>query len=191
MNKKFLLFTIVTTLFFSCTSTYKNSQTPDDVYYSPARKIEKTANDNSDSYSSENRQIKMSRYDHRWRYLDNDYDYRYDPYHFGYTYGYYYNPYYYHYPVFNAGITITNPKNSTPRTTNLGSYHNNITIVNPKYKSTQSNISVRSYNNSNNSSSIRQNIYPTGENHTRTYSPGPSSGGNNNSGTQISRPRRG
>jgi hypothetical protein len=68
------------TLFFSCSPTYKASQTPDDVYYSPAKKIEVAERtDQYQSYpSGDDAYLRMKAHDHdKWADLD-DYNYWYD-----------------------------------------------------------------------------------------------------------------
>lgn len=189
-------------IFTSCSHTMKITQTPDDVYYSPVQPLE-GKNKKEDNYqvSNDDRQIIMSRHDSRWRDFDGDYDYRYDPYHYGYNYGYYYNPYYSPYPVFTNGYGIVNPKNNSIRTTNLGSYtFQNVAVVNPKTGPVQLKQNGRRYNNSNANHTPRNVIMPSSgstnqgsNNNTRTYSPNNSSnsGGTNNSGTPVTRPKRG
>lgn len=202
MYYKISLFIGITLCLFSCTNKYKITQTPDDVYYSPLRGISEdtdTKGQNNTTSSSENREIIMSRYDSRWRNFDSEYNYNYDPYHFGYTYGYYYNPFYYPYPVYNYGITPQNPKNSTPRTTNLGSYtFHNVNTFNPKTSGpVKYYVPGRDYNNSNWGNNIRNILTPDpnasssgGRNNTRSYSPSNSSGSGGGSGTPVVRPSR-
>ncbi len=206
MNIKLLLIAIATVSVTSCSTAYKSGQTPDDVYYSPARAIEENYNRNEVEYRTDNyedRAIRMSARDPRWRYIDLDYDYRYDPYRYGYNYGYYYNPYYYNRPVYLPGYVIVNPKNTTPRTTSLGSY-NNTRLVSTDAKSGQTRwINSREYinnsndsrknnnftrriltpvfNNSNDNNSGRSNS--SNNNNTRTYNP---SSSNNNSSSRNS-----
>lgn len=78
-NLVYLLFAVA--LLTSCSSTYKSSQTPDDVYYSPAKKI--IVADQADQYqsyasSSDDDYLRMKVRDHeRWSAID-DYDYWYD-----------------------------------------------------------------------------------------------------------------
>ena len=163
MNIKLLLLAIVAVSVTSCSTAYKSGQTPDDVYYSPVRTVderddsEDRVQSNTDSRTDnyEEREIRMATRDRRWRDINDNYDYnyRYDPYRFGYNYGYYYNPYYYNQPVWLPGYVIVNPKNSTPRMTNLGSYNNSTLVtVDPKSGQTRWVKSERSYNNSNSNS---------------------------------------
>ena len=150
MKIKLLIIPFAMAALASCSTAYKSGQTPDDVYYSPARPevvTQRTEVRNDDDYAYmdyEYRNIHMGVRDYRWRYLDDmyDYNYQYNPYAYGYNYGYYYNPYYYNYPVYIGGYNVVNPKyypprnynlssyiNTTPRTTNLGGYTNNNTTV--------------------------------------------------------------
>jgi hypothetical protein len=198
MNHKFLLFIPLIALISSCSNAFKVTQTPDDVYYSTAIGSLKDEDRNSNFYAADAREIKMSKHDNRWKDFDDDYNYSYDPYHYGYNYGYYYNPFYYPYPVYVGNQTITNPKNTTPRTTNLGSYSfHNLTTPNPKSSGPiQLPKLGRSYNNSNSSYNTRSYISPrsesSGENNTRNYTPSSnSSNSSGSSGTKITRPGRG
>ncbi len=207
MNLKILLLAITAAAVTGCSNTYRNTQTPDDLYYSPVRAIEEKDNTREEETvryrSSEEREIRMSRYDRRWRNFNDDYNCHYDPYRYGYGYGYYYNPYYYPAPVFITGSIIRNPKNTTPRMTNLGSYqHSQTRIIDPKTGTGQWMSTGRQYNNSNTRSSTRRNITPaynnnnnSSNNDTRSYSPSSSgsssSGSSNSSGTPVSRPGRG
>lgn len=84
MNIKPLLFVLFAAVFSSCSSIYKAGQTPDDVYYSPAK--EYTEFDERDRYRNEytyhdyteDRYLRMrvSNFS-RWRWID-DFDYWYD-----------------------------------------------------------------------------------------------------------------
>lgn len=209
MNIKFLLLAISAVTFVSCSTTYKSGQTPDDVYYSPARVIEENDTRNreevkNDSY--EDREIRMATHDRRWRDIDDDYNCRYDPYRYGYNHGYYYNPYYYNRPVFIPGSAITNPKNTVARMTNLGSYNNTATVMsNSKTGNTTWISSQRPYNNSNKKEGFfRRVIEPvisgvsrsSSDNNSRTYSPSSSNSSNSGSSSgskssSVTRPGRG
>ena len=217
MNIKILLLALSASAFSSCSTAYKSGQTPDDVYYSPVRVAEEDAKqeqkkDDVKKYTTyRDRQIQMTVYDRRWRDFDDDYDYRYDPYHYGYSYGYYYNPYYCYYPVYITNVAITNPKNTVPRMTNLGSYNNTTYAVrNTKSSTSGMMYTPRTYNNSNTNTYIRRiltspapenntntntNSYQPAENNTRSYTPssGNSSSGSSSgsSGAPVSRPGRG
>lgn len=212
MNFKILLLAISAATITSCSSTYRSGQTPDDVYYSPARVVEEnyrteTKRETVNTYYQD-RGVRMTVYDRRWRDFNDEFDYRYDPYHYGYSYGYYYNPYYCHYPVYFNNIVISNPKNSVPRMTSLGSYNNpSYTISNVKSANGRWITTPRTYNNSNNNSSTIRRILTTtnssnnnnynrnnsSDNNTRSYTPSSSSSGSSSggSGAPVSRPGRG
>ena len=107
MKSRILSVFALAILLASCSSAYRQAQTPDDVYYSPAKEKERTyasANDNrqTDNYarrnnsgyedytsSSEDDYLRMKIQDrYRWSALD-DYDYWYSPsYAFNNYYGY-------------------------------------------------------------------------------------------------------
>ncbi|WP_301928619.1 hypothetical protein [Ferruginibacter sp.] len=83
MKTKLLLLAVSAAAFSSCTTMYKSGQTPDDVYYSPARNYGEAvavakrppAEEPVYNYSGEDRVILMGINDYRWRYLNNDYAY--------------------------------------------------------------------------------------------------------------------
>lgn len=149
MKHPLLLLIITAAVAGSCTTAYKSGQTPDDVYYSPARpqddyvRIEKE----NDSYQSaddyyDDRYLRMKVRNHyRWDYL-NDW-YAYDRYSYRYNtltpywnvYGSYWNPYtswnYYYNPYYSTPVvwvTGKEPVNqislAKPRNFNLNSYNN-------------------------------------------------------------------
>lgn len=214
MNRQFLLliFSIITLA--SCSTAYKTGQTPDDVYYSPIRTYseEEEKEETKEQYRNrdltEERQIRMSAYNRRWRYLDNDIYY--NPYNYGYNYGYYYNPFYYSYPVYNFGgchYILTNPKTTTPRMTNLGGYGNGYNYVNTNSGNsklgTVRSTPTRGYQNSNNnnqgskigntlnkifnnSNSSSGNVDNTNSSSNRSYSPSSSSSSSSSSGSSSS-----
>lgn len=204
MKNKFTLLSVALIVFMaSCTTSYKNSQTVDDVYYSPLKNIPDVQEDSNYDLTEE-RQIRMSAVDPRWRNLDYqyNYDYNYNPYRYGYGYGYYYNPYYYAYPVYYyPGLSYIKSTNSTPRTTNLAAYTTPTTIAapvkNPKTGSVTNGRGQQPYNTDNSGSSRRvirsSSDNSSYNNNTRTYSP--SSSGSSNSGSRgnsapVSRPSR-
>ncbi len=212
MKIKILLIAFSAAAITSCGTIYQSGQTPDDVYYSPTRPVEEAVvkvtkyqdQDYVRRYDYEDRQIRMSAYDRRWRNLDVDYDYNYyySPYQYGYSYGYYYNPFYYPCPVYIKDVAIVNPKNTTPRMTNLNSYTNTQTIVaNQKTGATYNITPYRNYNNSNSRNTRRYDYTPdntrsNSSDNNRTYSPTPSSSSNNSSSGSsssgsVSRPARG
>ena len=221
MNTKLLLIAVAVVSLSSCSSVYKSGQTPDDVYYSPVRmydeadvKKETRREEPRNYYSySEQSQIRLGINNPRWRYLD---DYSYTPYLYGYNYGYYYNPYYCPIPVYNYGsVVIANPKNTTPRMTNLAAYntvYNNTNFnVSSKYLNPV-NMPVRTYNNSSRLSNTLNKIFNNGSSNynnsnnnsqnssnqsSRSYTPSSnssstrsSSSGSSSSGSSTSRPAR-
>jgi hypothetical protein len=112
----------------SCSTSYKAGQTPDDVYYSPARlqnDYVRTKTNDSTVYNSSNvyipsedREIRRRVHNRRWRRYDDIYDYPYG-----------YNNYYP--PVYvDPKIGATQNK-STPRKFNLGAYDPNAVRSNP------------------------------------------------------------
>ncbi len=197
MKNKILLFTFSLVALFSCHTAYRSGQTPDDVYFSPARyEGEDDKKDEEDdstmAQTNEDRQIRMKTRDRRWRELDNEYgyNYHYHPYYFAYNYGYYYNPYYCPYPVKN-GINITN---HPIRTTNLSSYNNTPVIIRDPKTGTVRNKPSRTYNQRN-GTILREIFTPSGNGSGsgRTYSPGSSnsSGSSGSSGgSPVIRPVR-
>jgi len=214
MNPKLLLLLISFAAFSSCNTIYKTGQTPDDVYYSPARSYgeadenrDSTRDEGVDKYQryNDDRAIRMGINDARWRYLDNDYGYNqyyspynqyYSNYNFGFNHGYYYNPYFWPYPVYSpVFIAPSSPKIATPRVNNLGAYgsvrgYNNAPLS-PKSSRTAP---VRNYNNNNGSavgnalrrvlSQDNSNGSYNNNNNNRTYTPS----NNNNNNTRSYTP---
>lgn len=174
-----LLFSLF--LLGSCSTAYRNMQTPDDVYYSDGRPEGALVAESEPEYPS-----RMKCRDRRWRDINDDFGYGYDPYHYGYCHPYYYNPYYYPFPVFNY---IPAP-NSTPRYSNLAGYYNNTrTIVNTKTGETSILKSSEAYNNSNRDSRLIRSAGSGASGDSRIYSPSKTSSGSA-SGQPISRPSR-
>jgi hypothetical protein len=139
-------------IFASCSTAYRSGQTPDDVYFSPAKPQQEyvevsdrddrpTYRRNEDAYyrneeayynSNEDRYIRMRiRNRDRWDYLDNYYR---DPYAYNYKSTYYYNQYGYsnprsywnsYYNPYGGHVVIINPRTAAPnrpRTYNLRVY---------------------------------------------------------------------
>ena len=199
MNAKILLIAFSAAAFTSCSTAYKSGQTPDDVYYSPARAVDERKDDDqkrdevrSTENTADNNRIRMTIRDRRWREFDDDYNYSYNnsPYHYCTcacnNYGYYYNPYYFVKPVYYPNFVPAAPINSTPRMVNLNSYKNyNTAVTNQKTGATSVVGNTRQYNNSNNGSRLgnilRQVITPgqstnnstpsTNNSNTRSYTP--------------------
>ncbi len=176
MNAKLLLILLATASISSCSTAYKSGQTPDDVYYSPVRNIEeeqqkddrKKEEDQVRRDNPEDRDIRMSIRNYRWRTLNYDYGYNYNQYSHhcncycnNYGYGYYTHPYYTPSPYYMPYPTyIPNKVNSTPRIINLGGYggSNNggaTGSVDPKTGQPGIFVQPGTYNNSNNSSGRR------------------------------------
>lgn len=202
MNAKILLIALSAAAFTSCSTAYKSTQTPDDVYYSPVRAVDESRSDDRreearrESYTADDSRIRMTIRDYRWRdfYDDYDYSYRYSPYSYSYcncscnNYGYYYNPYYYRKPLYYPVATFKPAVNSTPRMVNLNGYKNYAAAVNndPKTGSNRSfNGSQRVYNNNNNGESrfgrVVREVFSPGN--SSSNSSNSSSGSNNNTRT--------
>jgi hypothetical protein len=99
MKKNLVYLLSALALFTSCSSAYKTTQTPDDVYYSPGQKII-PADDYVNYSSSDDNYLRMKAQDYeKWSSLD-DYDYWYDS-------RYYANNYYSPWtPTFSLGIGV-------------------------------------------------------------------------------------
>lgn len=218
MQSKTLLLALSVAAFSSCSTAYKTGQTPDDVYYSPARIVEEKQNEDRDEDKVRNQpandyEITMGIRDRRWRDFRDDYEYRNSPYNYAtcktYNYGYYYNPYYYPWAIYTGKLSYSAPVNTTPRMVNLNAYNGySSRVASGKSSGTifWSNPSNQ-YNNSNRSSTRSEGrliILPTNtnsssSNNSRTYTPsssnnssssGSSSSGSSGSGS-VSRPGRG
>lgn len=167
-------------LFASCTTAYKSGQTPDDVYYSPARPqaeyvYQEKKDDRMYSYNQEayrdDRYLRMKILDRRYSGLYDNY-YSYNPYYYHYYnsnliyntpwssynyWNYYYNPYYnsYYSPYYYSPvITVATrtPVYNKPRAFDLSVYNPQPTN-NPKgnARSSYSNQNSRNTNNYRNS----------------------------------------
>ena len=175
-------------LLASCTTSYKAGQTPDDVYYSPARpqaeyvttedkEERRYRNDDSYSYEDERYLRYKVRNRSRWSYLDDYYSdpyaYRYDRYR---SYSPYYSNYYdyrnywnYYYNPYGTHVIVTNPKApvySRPRTYNLHVFDNPVnSSVNPKLPNSRTrqydNMSTRGSNPSRNTGSDLRRVFGT------------------------------
>jgi len=143
--KSYLPFLSLVVIFASCTSAYKSGQTPDDVYFSPARpeneyvRAEKNEDRQyqSDEEYRDDRYLRMKVRNHRWSVLDDDYAYSYS-----YNYNYYPSNSYAYFNRWNAAslwnfyynpycccntVIINNPKSQVynkPRTVNLRVFDN-------------------------------------------------------------------
>jgi len=160
MKINFLLIAIIIATISSCSTSYKTGQTPDDVYYSPARyeydSVRTEREDNAVYENSEDREIRRRVHNRRYRRYDDRYDYPYDTYN-NYPYGYN------RYPPVYGNPKLGAPQNTTqPRKTNLGAYQPNPSAndssgsYNPKLgrvNNTGTNNPVRTFGNPPNSSS--------------------------------------
>lgn len=176
MNPKILLLALVAATVTSCTTAYKSGQTPDDVYYSPARPQEEYVQrqdreddryyrNNEDEYLDD-RYLRMKvRNRDRWSDLDDPYYYNYyrystfncgcfnNPWTPSVYWNSYFNPYYHGMILVNPGNIATTTKYSGPRTFNLNTFNNtaitNGNYSNPKYLGGNNN---PAYNPGNNNS---------------------------------------
>ncbi|MDB5191913.1 MAG: vitellogenin precursor [Segetibacter sp.] len=199
MKAQTLLLVLAVMVLGSCSTAYKASQTPDDVYYSPARavetaKTEKKKDKYEDYYTSEDdRYLRMKVNNRsRWSAID-DYDYWYDsryrPY---YTYNYYRdinlgnNWYPGYYPNRNFGFGYNNYGyqygNSfySRRGYGTNTYGGNYITKYP-YKSSSSvgRPSLQSYRNSNNFGNTVKRVFSTENN--SSYNNGNNNNSNNSS----------
>ena len=217
MQPKILLIALSVAAFSNCTTAYKSGQTPDDVYYSPARVEEDDQHNNNNrnevkNETPEDESIRMRIRDYRWRDFDDDYNYNNSPYHYCTCscndYGYYYNPRYHPWPIY---LTKVPAPNSTPRMVNLNAYtgyNNNVGVVSQKsgsytginwtrpsytpYNSRYGNLTreaIGPSNNSGTSSSNRSRTYSPSSSGKSNSSSSNSSSGNKSSGS-VSRPKR-
>src|SRR5688500_9487460 len=102
MNRQLLLLAIIAVTITSCTTAYKTGQTPDDVYYSPAKpqdeyvQVDKEEDRDyryNDQYYDD-RYLRMKvRNRSRWDDLNDWYFYDRYSYTYNYHYGSWYNPY--------------------------------------------------------------------------------------------------
>lgn len=179
-----ILLAVAAAVLGGCSGTYKSSQTPDDLYYSPARGTDEgvAAAGYYDEYtsSSEDRYLKMKVRDHyRWSAIDdyaywNDSRYLYDQgFYYNYTYqnNYaYFNPwmwnnsYYYNYLSMgwygyngNGWNSLYNP------------WHTVIYYKNPRtYNSYTSGRNLTAFGNNNYNNSNNNNRYYTPSNNGQT-----------------------
>jgi hypothetical protein len=204
----------VTIVFSNCSTAYKTGQTPDDVYYSPARPQDEyvRVNNNDDQkYYGDNyyddRYLRMKVHDPLlWSDL-NDWYYYGDRYNYGYNYftnydlylwnnpwspytywNSYYNPYYRNYVVFNPKTSYVY---TAPRTVNLNTF-NNRRLLDQNYNNTKTfnlnNVSNRfnSGNTNRNTGSFLRNIFSGGGNNNSNTSSGSSGSSSGSSGSKSS-----
>jgi len=184
MKLQILLLAFSAAALGSCTTSYKSTQTPDDVYYSPTRpqdeyvRVEQN-DDRQYRYDDEyydDRYLRMKVHNrNRWSDLNDWYYYDRYSYSHNYYYGSYNNPYnswnYYYNPYCHNNIVVVNPKGSVsqntyvkPRNFALSGYtnntYNNSNIITATSKTPKTGISRPVFNNSNtttNTSSQKKN----------------------------------
>jgi len=169
---------LCTAFIFSGCSTYKNSQTPDDVYYSPGQGKEAYSsndnNSNSDYYSTPNDQYVHMRVQDpsRWSYFDDynsDYYGGYSPlgyspyYSGGFGYGYGYTPW--------IGFSYWSPFSFWNSYYSWNSFYNpyygGIIVVNPKIASSTNYTRLGTFN----PASYTNNTYSRSNVRTSNYTP--------------------
>jgi hypothetical protein len=205
MKYKILLFGLVAVILTGCSSTYQASQTPDDVYYSPAREGIAKKERKQDRYedyvsSQEDQYLRMKVRDRqRWSGID-DYTYwndsRYIP---SYNYDYYRNSYYspyawnnwrspYYNPYFSVGYNNWSPFYYSPYGYNrYNNGYNNVYIqkypTRPNVNTSRPNLNGytnRSYNNTNTNRDNLGNTLKRVFTPTESYSNSNRNSGNNN-----------
>jgi hypothetical protein len=148
--KSYLPFLSLALVFTSCTSAYKSGQTPDDVYFSPARPHEeyvRTEKDDDRQYRGdeayrEDRYLRMKVHNRMWSTIDDGYYYSYAPmppyiytssYNYGYSAPIYWNYLYNPYCCCNTKVAnYKSPVYSKPRMVNLRVFDNLPITTNPK-----------------------------------------------------------
>lgn len=155
MKGKILLFAFTAISAASCTTAYKTGQTPDEVYYSPARPqdeyVQRQDREDDRKFRSDedvyldDRYLRMKvRNRDRWSDLDDPYFYNYyrystfncncfnNPWTPSVYWNSYFNPYYHGTILVNPGSIANTTKYSGPRTINLNTF-NNTAITNGNY----------------------------------------------------------
>lgn len=213
MKSSVLLLVIAAVGLGSCSTVYKTGQTPDDVYYSPARETEEYVEVKKDQYRSrgyeydnaEDRYLRMKvRNPYRWNTFD---DYYYNDWAYTNNYGYNsFNPFYTwnsywswnsYYNPYCHNIVVVNPKSSPTvyskvRNFSMGSYVNNNTTKTSTTKSSGVRPTSR-YNNSNYNNSNSNNNNSLGTSIRKVFSGGNSnsnSGGSYSTSSSNDRPTR-
>ncbi|MBC7903496.1 MAG: hypothetical protein H7Y27_08735 [Gemmatimonadaceae bacterium] len=177
MNTRILLLALSVAALSSCSSVYKTGQTPDDVYYSPAKErdsyveVEKTDRYEPQGYQEfqdNYRNDRFLRLSVRNRYYMNSYndygwnDWRYNTYAYNwnspwnsyYHWNSFYNPYcmpaYYYYPK-GGGVSNSYTYNkSRPSAFNYNSYTNNNRSYSTPVRSSRTSYYYNGNNNNNN-----------------------------------------
>jgi hypothetical protein len=214
MKRTILLLALSAAVLSSCTTAYKTGQTPDDVYYSPARPQDeyvRTEKRDDRQYQSndeyyDDRYLRMKVHDRtRWSDLNDWYyyerygimgNYYYGTYNNPYnSWNYYYNPYCHNNAIaINSKYISVNNNPIRPRNFSLNAYTNN------NYNNNNNRVYLKStskpaYNNSNGLSNTLKQIFTGGNNNsnsnsnstpTRTYTPSTSSSSSSGSSSGSS-----
>jgi hypothetical protein len=191
--KSYLPFLSIALVFASCTTAYKSSQTPDDVYYSPERPREEYVRVESkrekyryDENYDEDRYLRMKvRNYRRWSEFDNDW-YSYSPYYNRYN---LYNPWnsytywnYYYNPYCRNNVVVVNPKTAVynrPRQYNLHVFDD------PQVSSRNPKATTRTYTPANNNNSGYDNNYRGSGSNAGDYLRGTMGSSNSSSGSNT------
>lgn len=200
-----LLAIVITAAISSCTTAYKTGQTPDDVYYSPARPQEEYVrvddrDDRNYRYDDEyydDRYLRMKvRNRNRWNDLNDWYYYDRYSYSYNYYYGSWNNPYnswhYYNNPYYcccNTHVYVPkgpiNYNIAKPRNFSLSGYtntNNNNSNAGINVKAPRTGTSRPVFNNSNSNAQKKSNSSGVGSTIRRLFT----SGSNNNSNSDNS-----
>jgi len=213
--KSYLPFLSLALIFASCSTAYKSGQTPDDVYFSPARPQAEYArvqeNDDrqyrGDEEYRDDRYLRMKVRNRRWSTLDDGYSYNYYPsnpylYNSSWSAMNYWNVLYNPYCCCNT-VIINNPKSpvyNKPRMVNLRVFDNlpASTSTNPKarnsYNTRTSSRNNNNYQNSGtNAGSFLRNVFGSSGSSSNSTSPSTnsktysgSSSGSSSSGSSSS-----
>lgn len=210
MKKIILPAIIITTILWSCSTAYKTTSTPDDVYYSPAREVKERGQDRYDEYTgnSEDNYLRMRvRNRYQWDAID-DFTYWNDPrYDFGYScmpsrevllnpynpylgigYSMYYSPWYYWRSPYTTVVIYKNPNVYYGNTskTNLTAYRNRY-YNNTNNKPTFGSLFKQAFSNNNNyyNSSNKSNTRTFNSGTVPSNNAGGRSGGFNSSGSSA------
>ncbi len=210
MKLSILLLALTAAAFSSCTTAYKTTQTPDDVYFSPTRpeadeyvQVEKRDDRSyrgSEDYY-EDRFLRMRMQDrNRWSALDdyyfnntyayNSYGYYnnfHSPWNNYYTWNNFYNPYYSGIPCYSGSVIIKNPRSFTPPSRAI--------VFNPNSYSTSNNanrpVGTRNISNGYNNRNSNRNSFGESVRKVFTNSNSNSNGNyNSNSNSNNSTPTR-
>ena len=187
---------IVAAVFSSCASVYRSGQTPDDVYYSPARETDAYVRVDSRENNRYYRNNSYNSYDDRWLRMRvhnrlrwsafDDYnwnDYRYNTWSYNYYSPYYWNTYWNSYYSWNSyynpycsRIIVVNPKVNPQvytkvRNFSLSSYTNNqYSIANNRSAKSGFRLTPnRNYNNSNSFGNTIRKVFSGNSNSNDSY----------------------